>query len=94
MKKTDPCFFIYILCEYLNAAYKYTVGKPEGKRPSGRLGRRRKGNIRTDFKSAVWEYGLDSRGSEQGLQAGPCELRNKLWHSIKCRKFLSQMSHD
>jgi len=40
------------------------VGKPEGKRPLGRPGRRWENNIKMDLKAAGWEsYGLDASGS-------------------------------
>jgi hypothetical protein len=35
-------------------AYKILVGKPDGKRPLGRLRRRWKDNIRMDFKRTGW----------------------------------------
>jgi hypothetical protein len=35
-------------------AYKISVGKPGGKRPQGRPGRRWKDNIRRDLKEREW----------------------------------------
>jgi hypothetical protein len=35
-------------------AYRLLVGKPEGKRPLGRPGRRRVDNIRMDLGEVVW----------------------------------------
>jgi hypothetical protein len=39
-------------------SYKNFVGKPEGKRPFGRLRRRWQDNIRLDLRERVWE-GVD-----------------------------------
>jgi hypothetical protein len=36
-------------------AYKILVGKPEGKRPLGRPGRRWEDNIRMNFREIGWE---------------------------------------
>jgi hypothetical protein len=38
------------------------VGKPEVKRPLGRLRRRWKDNIEMDLREIRWGYGLDSYG--------------------------------
>jgi hypothetical protein len=39
------------------------VGKPEGKRPLRRHGRRFEDNVKTDLKTGVGECGKDSSGS-------------------------------
>jgi hypothetical protein len=39
-------------------AYRILVGKPEGKRPLGRLGRRWVDNIKMDLREIVWD-GMD-----------------------------------
>jgi len=36
--------------------YRFLVGKPEGKRPLGRLRRRWVDNIRMDLQEVGWEY--------------------------------------
>jgi hypothetical protein len=55
--------------------YKVLVGKPEGKRPLGRLRRRWEGGIRMDLMEIGLGVGggLDSTGSGQGSVAGCCE---------------------
>jgi hypothetical protein len=55
--------------------YKGLVGKPEGKRPLGRLRRRWEDGIRMDLKETGLRGGggLDSTGSGQGPVAGCCE---------------------
>ena len=40
-------------------AYRVLVGKPEGKRPLGRPGRRLKDNIKMDLQKGGWRHGLD-----------------------------------
>jgi hypothetical protein len=42
------------ICEIINA-YKYFIGKREGKRPLNRPRRRREGNIRMDLREIGWE---------------------------------------
>jgi S-ribosylhomocysteine lyase LuxS involved in autoinducer biosynthesis len=44
-------------------AYRTLVGKPEGRRPLGRLSRRWEYNIKTDLREVGWGYGLDQSGS-------------------------------
>jgi hypothetical protein len=39
--------------------HRLLVGKPEGKRPLGRPGRRREDNIKIDLQEIGWRYGLD-----------------------------------
>jgi hypothetical protein len=41
--------------------YRVLVGKPEGKRPLGRLGRRWEDNIKMDLRE--WGHGMDRAGS-------------------------------
>jgi hypothetical protein len=54
--------------------YKVLVGKPEGKRPLGRTGRRWEDGIRMDLMQiGLKGCGLDSDGSGQGSVAGCCE---------------------
>jgi hypothetical protein len=62
-------------------AYNILDGKPEGKRPLGRLRHRWKDNIRMDLRETG--CGLDSPGSGWG----PVDLG-----SIKHRKFLEKLS--
>jgi hypothetical protein len=40
---------------YMRNAYTILVGKPEGKRPLGRLRRRWEDSIRMDLKEISWE---------------------------------------
>jgi len=43
--------------------YRILVGKPEGKRPLGRLRRRWEDNIKLDLQEVVcWGYGQDEAG--------------------------------
>jgi hypothetical protein len=45
-------------------AYRILMGKPEGKRPLGRLRRRWVDNIKMDLRKIGWaRYGLDRTGS-------------------------------
>jgi hypothetical protein len=45
-------------------AYRVLVGKPEGKRPLGRLRHRWEDNIKLDIQEVEWGgYGLDQSGS-------------------------------
>jgi hypothetical protein len=37
-------------------SYKISVGKPDGKRPLGRRGRRQEDNIRMDVREACWVF--------------------------------------
>jgi hypothetical protein len=54
--------------------YKVLVGKPEGKRPLGRLRRRWEAGIRMDLEEiGLGVCGLDSTGSGQEPVAGCCE---------------------
>jgi hypothetical protein len=57
------------------------VGKPEGKRPLGRLKRRRVDNIKMDLKR-------ERMGSGERPAEGPCEHDNEPSGSIKCWEFL------
>jgi hypothetical protein len=53
--------------------YKVLVGKPEGKRPLGRLRRRWEDGIRMDLREiGLGGCGLDSTVSGQGPVAGCC----------------------
>jgi hypothetical protein len=65
------------------------VGRPEGRRPLGRLRRRWEDNIKMDLKgNRVWGCGLDSLGSGLGQVTGSCEHGNQPSGSIKCGEFL------
>jgi hypothetical protein len=62
--------------------YRILVGKPDGKRPLGRPGRRWKYNIKMDIRKMVW-FGLDSSGSGCELVEGSCEHGNEhCFHKI------------
>ena len=67
--------------------YRVLVGKPEGKRPLGRL-RRRWVDIRMDLQEVGCGY-MDWIGLAQDSQAGDvCECGNEPWGSVKCGEFL------
>jgi hypothetical protein len=53
--------------------YRVFVGKPEGKRPLGRLRRRWENGIRMDLREIGWGCGLDSTDSGQGPVVRCCE---------------------
>ena len=65
-------------------AYKVLVGKPERRRPFGRLTRRWEDNVR----EVRWEHELDRSGSGQEEVAGSCECGNEPLGFIKCGEFL------
>ena len=70
-------------------AYRILVGKPEGKRPLGRPGRRWEDNIKMDLQE-VECGGMDwiELALDRGQVAGTCECGNEPSGSIKCREFL------
>ena len=43
--------------------YRVLMGKPERRRPLGRLRRRWEDNIKIDLREVGWEHGLDRSGS-------------------------------
>jgi hypothetical protein len=45
-------------------AYRVLVGKPEGRRPLGRLRRKWEDNIKMILQEVGWGFGLDRSGSE------------------------------
>jgi len=67
-------------------AYRVLVGKPEGKRPLGRLRRRWVCNIRMDLQEVGCGY-VDWIGLAQ-VVADACECGNEPSGSIKCGVFL------
>jgi hypothetical protein len=70
-------------------AYRILVGKPEEKRPLGRLERRWEDNTKIDLREIrMGWYILDSSGSGQTPVEGSYEQANKLLDSIKCWEFL------
>ena len=67
------------------SAYRVLVGKPEGKKPSGRPKQRWEDNIKLDIQ----EVGCGGHGlARQGQVAGTCEWGNERSGSIKCGEFL------
>jgi len=50
-------------------AYRVLVGKPEGKRPPGRLRLRLEDNIKMDLQEVACGHGLNCSGSGQGQVA-------------------------
>jgi hypothetical protein len=66
-------------------AYRILVGKPEGKRPTGRPRRRWVDNMKMDIGEIEWLwYGLDRTGSGWGPVEGCCEHGNEPPGTIKC----------
>jgi hypothetical protein len=66
--------------------YRVLVGKPDGKRPLGRLGQRWEDNIKKDLQEAGFGLiGLDRAGSGYGQVARTCECGNEPSGSIKMR---------
>ena len=63
--------------------YRGLVGRPEGKRPLGRLGRRWEGNIKMNLEEMGWG-GMDWID----LAAGACECGNEPSGSVNCGEFL------
>jgi hypothetical protein len=65
------------------------VGKPEGKRPLGRLRHRWEDTIEIDLnRNRVGTCGLDASRSEQGPMSGSSAHGNELSDSVKGEKFL------
>ena len=64
------------------------MGKPEGKRPLGRPGRRWEDSIKMDLQEVSWGYGLDLCYSEQGQVVESCKCGNVSSGFIKCGEFL------
>ena len=69
-------------------AYRVLMGKPEEKRPLGRLRHTWEDNIKMDLQEVGWGHGLDLSGSGYGQVAGTCECCNEHLSSIRCREFL------
>jgi hypothetical protein len=53
-------------------AYKVLVGKPERRKPFGRLTRRWEDNVKTGLREVRWGHELDRSGSGQEEVAGCC----------------------
>jgi hypothetical protein len=69
--------------------YRVLVGKPEGKRPLGRLRRRWDDSTKMNLlEVGCGGYGLDHAGSGYGQVGGTCKSGNDLSGSIKCGEFL------
>jgi hypothetical protein len=64
-------------------AYRILVGKPEGKRPLGRLRRRWVDNIKIDLREIGWD-GMDWIDLAQGPVEGSCEHGDEPSGSLKC----------
>jgi hypothetical protein len=76
----------------VRGAYNILVGRPEGRRPLGRPRRRWEDNIKIDlreigFGDVDWIHWAQDR-----QVAGSCEHGNEPSGSIKCGKFLDQLS--
>ena len=72
----------------MTGVYRALVGKPEGKRPHGRLRYRWEDNIKMIF--GKWDVGTYTgliwlRIGTGGV--GTCECGNEPSYSIKCREF-------
>jgi hypothetical protein len=70
------------------SAYRVLGGKPEGKSPLGRLGRRWEDNIKMDLQEVEWGHGQNRSGSGYGQIAGTCKRSNEPSGSIKFGEFL------
>jgi hypothetical protein len=69
--------------------YRDLVGKPKGKRPTGRHRLRWDCNIKMDLHEVGFGgYGLDRTVSGEGQVAGACECGNEPSGSIKFGEFL------
>jgi hypothetical protein len=68
--------------------YRVLVGKPEGKRPLGRPGRRCEDNIKVGLQKWDVRYRMDRSGSRYGQVAGICKCANEPSGFIKCGEFL------
>jgi len=63
--------------EERRGVYRVLVGKPEGKRPLGRLRHRWEDNIKMYLQEVgCGGHGLDQAGSGYGQVAGTCECGN------------------
>jgi hypothetical protein len=70
-------------------AYKILVGKPEGKRPLRKLGRRYEDNIKKNLRgNRVEKSGLDTSDSGYGPVADPCEHGSEPLSFMKDGEFL------
>jgi hypothetical protein len=72
--------------------YKILVGKPEGKRPLGRCGRRWEDNIRMDLREEGWKHVDRIHLAQDRFKAGSCEHGNGPFDSIKGGKFIDWLS--
>jgi hypothetical protein len=73
-------------------AYRVLVGKPEGKRPLGRLRCRWEDNIKMDLQEVGWGWhGLNSSGSGEGQVVGSSECDNEPSGSIKYGESLDRL---
>jgi len=69
--------------------YRFLVGKPDGKRRLGRLGRRWEDNLKMELQEVgCGGHGVDPAGSGQGQVADTCECGNEISGFIKCGEFL------
>jgi hypothetical protein len=75
------------------STYTILVGNPEGKRPLGRLKRRREETIKTDLREIGCTCGLNSSGSGQGTSAGSREHGNEPSGSIKCLEIIEWLNY-
>ena len=68
--------------------YRVLVGKPEGKRPLGKPGRRWEDNIKMDLQEVACGNMDWVDLAQIGQVAGACEYGNELRGSVKCGEFL------
>jgi hypothetical protein len=69
--------------------HRVLVGKPEGRRPLGRLRRRWEDNIKMDLQVVEGVVGTGWSGLRIGQVAGTCEYGNELSGSINGGNFLT-----
>jgi len=60
-----------------SGVYRYSVGKPEGKRPLGRPWRRGEDNIKMDLRKYDVRAWIGSIWLRIGTRAGTCEYGNE-----------------
>jgi hypothetical protein len=65
-------------------AYRILVGKPEGKRPLGRPGRRLVGNINVDLREIGWDgvHWIDLAGNKDQWSALVNTVMNLRFHKM------------
>ena len=68
--------------------HRVLVGKPEGKRPLGRLRRRWEDNIKVDLQEVGEGGDWMELAQDRSQVVGTCEYGDKPLVSVKCGEFL------